>query len=101
MEHVQGVELIDFVHEIGRQNESLIRYIFHKVVLTLHKLHSAGIAHRDIKPENIMITVDGQVKLIDLGYSFELAGREQDAFHRTRVGSLMYMAPEIIANKPY
>ena len=101
MEHIQGVELIDFLNTIGRQDDTFIRYIFHSVVYTLNKLHQAGIAHRDIKPENIMITNNAEIKIIDLGFAYSLAGRLEDGFHRSRLGSIMYMAPEIEVDEPY
>ena len=67
-----------------------------KGIRNIHKLHKSGIAHRDIKLENIMITRSGEVKVIDLGYSLSMVGRDEDGFLTTRVGSKMYMAPEII-----
>ena len=101
MEHVEGVELIDFLNTVGRQDDIFLRYIFTNVLYTLNKLHMAGIAHRDIKPENIMITTNAEIKVIDLGFSHALAGRLEEGWMRTRLGSTMYMAPEIIAGEPY
>ena len=100
MENVQGVELIDFFNNAGeRLNDQYCRYIFSKVAIALHKLHSVGLAHRDIKPENIILTDDYKVKLIDLGYGIPLSGRDGSNFLRTYCGSRIYMAPEIIAQQ--
>ena len=71
------------------------------MVGAINKLHKAGIAHRDIRPENIMITSDGTVKVIDLGFAYALSGRAGDGFHRTKLGNLMYMAPEMLSDLPY
>jgi len=62
----------------------------------MHKMHAAGIAHRDIKPENIMLTNDFKIKMIDLGYGTKLAGRAQNGFNNTKLGTEGYMAPEIV-----
>lgn len=59
----------------------------------LRKAHSAGIVHRDIKPANVMLTVDGEVKIVDFGIA-----KLMDQTAPTRVGTAMgtvgYMAPE-------
>lgn len=98
MEIIAGVEMIDFFNQAKRQQEEkYLRYVFLQVADALSKLHAAGVAHRDIKPENIMLTESFQVKLIDLGYGVRLAGKKQDGFNTTKLGTEMYMAPEIVA----
>lgn len=50
-----------------------IKSIMSKLLKALDKLHSIGIVHRDIKPENILITGQGQIKIIDFGAACDLA----------------------------
>jgi serine/threonine protein kinase len=97
MELVKGVELLEFINEYeDKVSDSTIRYIFHKIANVIHQLHKAGIAHRDIKLENIMLTDDFDIKIIDLGYALALSGRSNSGFMKTRLGTYMYMAPEIL-----
>ena len=101
MEYVNGVTLFDFFIKMNSQDDQYLRYIFRKVAFCLHKLHQQRIAHRDIKPENVMLTEDFEVKIIDLGYWIFLAGNHGNGFTSTQLGTNMYMAPEIVENKPY
>jgi tetratricopeptide (TPR) repeat protein len=67
--------------------------------------HHAGLLHRDIKPENIMLTPSGQVKALDFGLAREIPGPDRTATRDTLesasfAGTLVYMAPEILQEKP-
>ena len=48
-----------------------------------------------------MITENFTIKVIDLGFGINLAGRNQDGFNRTKLGAESYMAPEMLAKKSY
>src|SRR5271166_1478545 len=60
--------------------------------------HQHGIIHRDIKPANIMVLNDGGVKIVDFG----IARLGDNTMTRTGqiVGSLYYMPPEQLRDKP-
>lgn len=68
--------------------------LIRQTAIGLQALHAAGILHRDIKPSNIMLTMDGRVKVVDLG----LARVEEDVSDLTVQHSVMgtekYMSPE-------
>ena len=76
-----------------------MKTVFESVVRGLRHIHRLGVIHRDIKPENIMLTgEEGKpfgTKLIDFG----LAEDNDDARATGRVGTVYYMAPEIVSDK--
>ncbi|KAI8471070.1 MAG: kinase-like domain-containing protein [Monoraphidium minutum] len=58
----------------------------------LRYLHALNIIHRDIKPENLLMNAAGELKVADFGLSIDIT-QERPV---TRVGTLDYMAPEVV-----
>ncbi|KAM4044999.1 protein kinase C delta type-like [Anomaloglossus baeobatrachus] len=76
-----------------------IRFFAAELICGLQFLHSRGIIHRDIKPDNILLDSTGHLKIADFGVAV------MNIFGDTKTsgcaGTLFYMAPEILQEKPY
>jgi serine/threonine-protein kinase len=64
----------------------------------LAEAHRQSIAHRDLKPENVMLTSDGDVKVMDFGISRSFASGA--TVTGAIIGTPAYMSPEQAEGKP-
>jgi serine/threonine protein kinase len=66
--------------------------IIYKCAKALHYAHSRGVVHRDVKPSNILLTQDGDVRLVDFGIA--LVADSDISRLEGVAGSPAYMSPE-------
>ncbi|UBH04517.1 putative serine/threonine-protein kinase PknB [Leucobacter sp. Psy1] len=94
MEYVEGTNLRQLASE-RRISQSEASRITDSVLTALEYSHRAGIVHRDIKPANIMITTDGQVKVMDFGIARAVSETSSTLQQTTAVlGTAAYFSPE-------
>lgn len=96
MEYVDGEQLTDYCTQRGSPMNERLR-LFRDVCDAVQHAHEHAIIHRDLKPSNILVTSDGQVKLLDFGIAKQLEDLEPGS-DQTRTALRMmtpaYAAPE-------
>jgi serine/threonine-protein kinase len=65
----------------------------------LDHLHARGLAHLDVRPENVIITPDGEAKLVDFGAA-QAASSMQEFADGSRLDNIAYLAPEQVCGEP-
>ena len=109
MELVEGQALSARLTEGPLPVEQVLSY-GQQMADALAHAHSRGVVHRDFKSLNVMVTPEGQVKVLDFGLAKRLTGEElADATTVQRhsltepgtlAGTLAYMAPEQLRGQP-
>ena len=106
MEYIHGVSLQDLLDALNRKNEQIFTEAVIEIGLEVaDALYQAfttpgdngnplQLVHRDLKPANIMLTPQGEVKVLDFGLArVDNADFARDNADRIR-GTPIYMAPE-------
>jgi serine/threonine-protein kinase len=99
MEFVDGTSLDKLIAERNKLSPEATVLIFSEVCRGLKYAHDKGVIHRDIKPANILLSKEGEVKLVDFGIATTM---ESDKEGLTQAGMTLgtpaYMSPEQIAD---
>ncbi|KAI0034446.1 kinase-like domain-containing protein, partial [Vararia minispora EC-137] len=102
LEYIDGQELFHYLSDKDKKklDTEEARRFFRQIIIGLDYCHRHHIVHRDLKLENILVSRQGNVKIVDFGLA---AWREanSDGLLRTKCGSNHYMAPEILRGRPY
>ena len=98
MEYVNGKTLEEWLQRHGPMQPVIACSIAVQILDGLHHAHRKGIIHRDLKPANVMISEEGEVKIMDFGIA-RIRNSQRITQHGKSVGTLEYMAPEQIQGK--
>ena len=94
MEYVRGRTLREFIKGRELSIQDSVRYAL-GVLAALEYSHRSGIVHRDIKPANVMVTPEGNVKVMDFGIARALADSAATMTQTQAVlGTAQYLSPE-------
>jgi eukaryotic-like serine/threonine-protein kinase len=94
-EFVDGVDLARLLSKGGALPAECVAVVGARVADALDYVHFSSMLHRDVKPANVMLSREGEVKLMDFGIA---KGEDDPALTRAGmlVGSPSYMAPEVL-----
>lgn len=107
MEFVEGRNLRQIINELKKINKSIKTeeavYIIKEAAAGLDHAHRCvdqhtgrplNITHRDMSPQNIMISFEGESKVIDFGIAKKSEGNGEETRAGTLKGKFAYMSPE-------
>ncbi len=110
MEYLEGQSLDAIGKRAARTTAvplPVMVYVLAQTLIGLHYAHELvdhdgkplSVVHRDVSPHNVMVTFDGQVKVLDFGIA-KAAGQRNETKTGFVKGKVTYMAPEQVARKP-
>jgi tetratricopeptide (TPR) repeat protein len=102
MEFVEGRPIDDYCRARGLDAPARLE-LFRQVCAAVSYAHGRLIVHRDLKPSNILVTEDGQVKLLDFGIAKVLSQTDDGARQTaTQLGMMTpdYASPEQFRGEP-
>ena len=95
LELMDGGAFTSMLEEMqGNYSEGFCKYTLHRTVQGLIDLHRQNIIPSGIKSDNILCKESGEIKIADFGFAVMLT--KQQTSRSSRVGSICWMAPELI-----
>ena len=102
-EHIDGFSLRQLIknhYDNKPIPNGLLLQIIRQTCLGLSHMHENGLVHCDLKPDNIMVSLDGDLKLIDFDLSLYIGEHQYMSLHDI-IGTTKYIPPECIHIKVY
>ncbi|OQO09011.1 hypothetical protein B0A48_05902 [Cryoendolithus antarcticus] len=99
LEWCPGDELYNHLLKHGRMEAAKVQRIFTQLVGAVSYVHAKACVHRDLKLENILLDKNGNVKLVDFGFTREYQG--STSYLQTWCGTVCYSAPEMLRGEKY
>ena len=100
MELIEGETLAKRLAAGGPMDLVAVASFMEQAAAAVDYAHENGIVHRDIKPANLMIEPGGRIRLADFGIAKPLDDPATITSPGEMVGTISYVAPEIIAGQP-
>ncbi|MEU6193985.1 Stk1 family PASTA domain-containing Ser/Thr kinase [Streptomyces sp. NPDC047061] len=95
MEYVDGSTLRELLHSGRKLLPERAMEMTIGILQGLEYAHRSGIVHRDIKPANVMLTRNGQVKVMDFGIARAMGDSGMTMTQTAAViGTAQYLSPE-------
>jgi serine/threonine protein kinase len=101
MEYSPGMDVSEILRRVGPLSVPDACEIACQAALGLQHAHHHGVVHRDVKPSNLLLTSEGQVKLLDLGLVVVRHAPLPGDLERHPRGTADYMAPEQWTDYPH
>jgi serine/threonine-protein kinase Psk1 len=100
LEYAQGGELFTHLAMERMFSEEVAAFYMAEMILALEHLHhNVRVIYRDLKPENCLLDAEGHLLLTDFGLS--KVALEEDVRTNSVLGTIEYMAPEVISGQGY
>ncbi|KAF1748975.1 hypothetical protein GCK72_025442 [Caenorhabditis remanei] len=101
MEFASGGDLFEHVKRNSQLDSETSRRFFQHLMAGIKFIHEHNLAHRDIKHENLLITANNVLKISDFGKATEYRDSGKEIWFFEKVGSLRYVAPELLSFQMY
>jgi eukaryotic-like serine/threonine-protein kinase len=100
MEYVEGTSLRAIMRDESPLKTERALSFARQICEAMVYMHAQRVVHRDLKPENVLVTGDGQIKLMDFGIALDESARRLTwSGLSTTIGTPDYMSPEQVSGR--